>query len=485
MLIEELKDIITNIQSIKAESQKIEVKAAHIGCPKRLYGTLSSFSNQEGGGIIVFGLDEEQDFKVVGVYDPQDLQQKVNEQCKQMSPTVRPLFTMVDIEGKTVVSAEIPEIDTVEKPCFYKGAGRIRGTYIRAGDADEPMTEYEIYSYEAFRQKYQDDIRTVDRASLEDLDQLSLDFYINTLRRKKPNMAKLEKERIMELLSITRNSTPTLAAVMLFCQYPQVYFPQFCITAVVVPGYEMGETGEDDERFIDNRRIEGTIPQMLDDSITFVQKNMSVKTIIDNKTGNRRDKPEYPIKAVREAILNALIHRDYSFHTEGTPIQIIFFKDRLEIHNPGGLYGRMTINQLGRVQADTRNPVLASALEVMGIAENRYSGIPTIMREMDRAGLTEPKFYSERGSFSVKFFNKKVEDITWNTDTKKITDRDLIRFCATPRSRNEITEFLGLTTNYYAMQSYVLPLVEKGLLKMTIPEKPKSRNQKYVSSVVK
>ena len=482
MLIEELKDIIHNIQSFKAESQRIEVKAAHIGCPKRLYDTLSSFSNQEGGGIIVFGLDEEQDFKVVGVYDPQDLQQKVNEQCKQMSPIVRPLFTMADIDGKIVISAEIPEIDTVEKPCFYMGAGRMRGSYIRVGDADESMTEYEIYSYEAFRKKHQDDIRTVERASIEVLDRLLLDSYINILKRKRPNVAKLDNEHIMELLSITRNGVPTLAAVMLFCPYPQVYFPQFCITAVVVPGYQMGESGEDGERFIDNRRIEGTIPQMLDEAITFVQKNMSVKTIIDDKTGKRRDKPEYPIKAVREAILNALIHRDYSFHTEGTPIQIIFFKDKLEIHNPGGLYGRLTINQLGRVQADTRNPVIANALEVMGIAENRYSGIPTIRREMSEAGLTEPKFYSERGSFSVKLFNAKAAGIARYTGSEKITDRDLIHFCATPRSRDEITEFLGLTTNYYAVQNYVLPLVEQGLLKMTIPGKPRSRNQRFVSS---
>lgn len=76
MLSIELNDIIKRILDTKAESQTIEIKAAHVGTPKRLYDTLSSFSNQDGGGIIIFGLDEAQEFKPVGVYDLQDLQKK-------------------------------------------------------------------------------------------------------------------------------------------------------------------------------------------------------------------------------------------------------------------------------------------------------------------------------------------------------------------------------------------------------------------------
>ena len=89
MLSEELLVLIKKIQEIKAESQTVEVKSAHNGCPKRLYDTLSSFSNQDGGGIIVFGLDEKQGFEAVGVYDLQDLQKSVTEQCNQMQPAVR------------------------------------------------------------------------------------------------------------------------------------------------------------------------------------------------------------------------------------------------------------------------------------------------------------------------------------------------------------------------------------------------------------
>ena len=95
-----LIELVEKIQRIKAESQTIELKTAHEGTPKRLYDTLSSFSNQDSGGIIIFGIDEIRDFEAVGVYDAQDLQKKVTEQCKQMEPPVRALFTLCEINGK-------------------------------------------------------------------------------------------------------------------------------------------------------------------------------------------------------------------------------------------------------------------------------------------------------------------------------------------------------------------------------------------------
>ena len=93
-------------------------------------------------------------------------------------------------------------------------------------------------------------------------------------------------------------------------------------------------------------------------------------------------------------------------HTEGMPIQILMFEDRMEIHNPGGIYGRLRTDQLGKMQPDTRNPVLAAALEALGITENRYSGIPTIRREFAQLGMREPEFSSERGHFVVTFYKE-------------------------------------------------------------------------------
>ena len=478
MTSEELYETLLTIQRMRCETQTLELKSAEYGCPKRLYDTLSSFSNQDDGGMIVFGIDEEKNYKETGVYDAQDIQKKINEQCLQMTPVVRPLITVVEKDGKKFVSAEIPGMDLVDRPCYYQGRGRLKGSYTRIGDSDEPMTEYEVYSYEAFRKKYQDDIREVPRATMAALDQESLNQYITLLKQGKPHLSSMKDEMIYELVSIKRNSEITLSATLLFSPYPQAYFPQLCITAIVVPGTELGETGVAGERFLDNQRIEGNIPDMLSGALQFVKRNMRTKTIINEKTGQREDRTDYPVTAIREAVINALVHRDYSIHTEGMPIQLIMFQDRLEIRNPGGIYGRMRVDQLGKVQPDTRNPVLASALEVMHITENRYSGIPTIRMEMDRYQLEQPEFVDERGSFIVRLYHKTKEK-TEAIHTEEAMD--LILFCRTPRTRKEICEYLGLSSVTYAIQKHVLPLVEAGQLKMSLPDKPKSPRQLYYS----
>lgn len=477
MTTEELMEKLELIQKMKCETSTLEIKSAEQGCPQRLYDTLSSFSNQDDGGIIIFGVDEKHGYKEVGVYDPQDIQKKINEQCLQMEPVVRPLLTVLEKNNKFFVSAEIPSADITDRPVFYQGKGRMKGSYTRVGDSDEPMTEYEVYSYEAYRKKYQDDIRAIDRVSFASLDQKLLEQYIELLKKGKPRLAAIPDEEIYELMSIKRDDRITLSAVMNFCPYPQAYFPQLCIIATVVPGTEVGMIGDQGERFIDNQRIEGNISDMLDGAMQFVNRNMRTKTIINPHTGKREDRPDYPITAVREAVLNALVHRDYSIHTEGMPIQLIMYEDRMEIRNPGGIYGRIKIDQLGKVQPDTRNPVIASELEVLKITENRYSGIPTIRRMMQEYDLQQPEFLDERGSFIVKLYKKVIEQKV--DETEEVDNRELILFCKTPRTRKEISDYLGLNSMTYAIQTRVMPLVEKGIIKMSIPEKPKSPKQLF------
>ena len=450
-----------------------------MGCPKRLYDTLSSFSNQDSGGVLLFGIDEKSGFVPVGVYDAQDLQKKVTEQCNQMEPPVRAVFTLAELNGRLICAAEIPAVDFAERPCYYKGVGRSKGSYIRVGDADLPMTDLELYSYEAFRRHLHDDERPAERATLSMLDQDKLERYILQRRTDRPGFAQLSREQTLEMLNITRGEAVTLAAVMNFCVYPQGYFPQLGITAVVVPGVKIGDTDEDAARFTDNKRIEGTIDAMLEEAVAFCRRNMKVRTIIDPETGTRKDRTEYPMSAIREAVLNAVIHRDYSVYTEGTPVQIVFFSDRLEIHSPGSLYGRMTVDQLGIARPDLRNPALAVMAEVLTSAENRYSGIPTIRRAMAEFNLPEPKFENRRNEFVVTLYNAQAkEEQPQNIDAEK-SAAALLKFCTTPRSRKEIADFLHVKTVFYAMSHYVQPLLKTGQLAMTLPKTPKSSKQKY------
>lgn len=152
-------------------------------------------------------------------------------------------------------------------------------------------------------------IRTVDEAKVYFLDEKRLNDYLTMVKQERRNLSEnVSDEEILELMAVTVCNVPALAGIMTFSKYPQTYFPQLCITAVCLPGTEMGTVGESGERFIDNKRITGAIPDMLEEAVEFVRKNSRTKTIIDDN-GKRKDKPEYPIKAVREAILNALVHK--------------------------------------------------------------------------------------------------------------------------------------------------------------------------------
>ena len=475
---EELTSLVRKVQQRQTEFQTIELKAAEKGFPKRIYDTLSSFSNQDEGGTILFGVSEKDGYDAVGVYSVEDAQKKAMEACSQMEPGVRAVFTNTEVDGHLILSAEIPAVEYYNRPVFYKGAGRLKGSYIRVGDADEPMSEYEVYSYEAFRRRIHDELRLVPEARFELFDQEKLGQYLAAVKKERKNLSELPDQEILELMGVTVKGTPTLAALLAFARYPQAWFPQLCITAVAVPGTEMGDTDRDGARFLDNRRITGNIPDMLEDAVEFVRKNMRTKTMI-GEDGKRADKEEYPIVAVREAILNALIHRDYSILTENTPVSVEIYRNRMVIISKGGLYGGGSVEQLGKGRPETRNPVIANIMELMKVTENRYSGIPTIRRELRLADLPEPGFDVTRGVFSVTFLNGTgiPEEEIDKTDIRKA----VVQFCMKPRTRQEITAFTG-KSRYYTMSAIVQPLVDQGRIRMTNPDKPKSPNQQFVST---
>ena len=439
-----------------------------------MFDTLSSFSNQDEGGVIIFGVDESDDYAIKGVYNPQDLQKKVTEQCKQMEPSVRALFTVCEINDKTIVSAEIPGVDISKRPVFYKGVGRIKGSYVRVGESDEPMSEYEIYSYEAFRNRTRDDIRVVEGASLKLINKERMNQYLEAVRNERKNLYdNVSESEILEFMGIVKDNALTLAGLMTFSMYPQAYFPQLCITAVSLPGTEQGEIGDDGERFIDNKRITGAISDMLEDAVEFVRKFFpEAKDAYIRRIEGTKDGDVGVENASPEAIINALVHRDYSVHTENVPIRIEMYRDRMEIINSGGLYGKISIDALGKVRPETRNAALANMLELLNITENRYSGIPTMRKEFANAGLPAPIFSVVHGEFKVVMKNGLFEK-------KGSNEESLLDFCSTPRTRAEIVAFVGKSKNH-VMAHIVGPLVKENKLRMTIPDKPKSSNQKFV-----
>ena len=420
MTLQELKKLVAELQATQSESDTVEVKTAKGGTPKRLYAALSAFANRTGGGIIVFGLDESKDFSIVGVGDAHQLQEEITSLASDnMEPALRPEFTVDEIDGETVVAVEIDEVLASQKPCFYKKAGLPKGAYLRVGNTNRQMTEYEVFGYLSGRGQPTHDEDIVPDASLEDLDNSLLETYLEHLRRIRPRASFLKsaKEEIFLRLRIAAQDNgvirPTLAGLLMFGKYPQEFFPQLMITFVQYFGSTEDERTPQGARFVDNRRFEGPITEMVDQAETYIMSAMRKSSLIEGMF--RRDITEYPRESLRESIANAVAHRDYSPYVRGSYIQIRMFADRLEVQSPGGLFGNVTVDNL-EDEHSTRNARLMRMMEDMQVVENRGSGISAMLHTMREANLEPPRFDDRRASFKVTFHNHTLmtaEAISW------------------------------------------------------------------------
>ncbi len=219
------------------------------------------------------------------------------------------------------------------------------------------------------------------------------------------------------------------------------------------------------------------------------------KRQLNPDTGLREDLPEYPIDGLREAISNMLLHRDLSQYKESVYSKVIVYKDRVVFRNVGSLYGNNTIEKIKNSEAnvEVRNETLVRLIETFGgVIENRHTGIKTMIDEMKQANLPEPVFKNEREDFVVTFYNgeypelypeelnkDKVQEKT--PDKKKKNINRILEICKQPRSISEIMRELDYNSKKTLKRNYIKPLLESEKLKMTIPDKPTSKNQKYIT----
>ncbi len=417
---DEVLQVIADVQQHKSETGDVEAKTARGGTPKRSYEALSAFANHPGGGVMLFGLDEEKGFEVVGVGDAHRLQEDISSlAADNMEPALRPTFAVEFVDGKTVVAVAIPEVLPEQKPCYFKSAGLQGGSYIRVGNSNRRMTDYEIFGYVSSHKQSKFDEEIVEGATMDDLDHTKLEIYVAQLRRirsrtpytNKPLEQVLVQRRIArEIGGVLR---PTLAGLLVFGMYPQEYEPQLVITFLQFYGTTETERTPRGERFLDNRKFEGTVPEVVEEVVDYALASMRKSSLIEGLL--RRDIPEYPIEAVREAVVNAVAHRDYSQYVRGSYVQIRLFADRLEIQSPGGLYGNVTEETLEDEQS-TRNRVLMQLMEDLRLVENRGSGIRTMIEAMRAASLGPPRFQDKRSSFWVTFYNHTLMNpaaVTW------------------------------------------------------------------------
>jgi ATP-dependent DNA helicase RecG len=324
-----------------------------------------------------------------------------------------------EIDGETVVRVEVDEIPATQKPCFYKPTGLPKGAYLRVGNTNRQMTEYEVFGYLSNRGQPMHDEEIVPTATLDDLDAGLLDGYLARLRQSRPSAGFLDgpqEEALIRLHVAARDGAiarPTLAGLLTFGKYPQEFLPQLMITFVQYYGTTEEEKTPQGARFVDSRRFEGPIPEMVKQAETYVLGAMRKAVLIDSVF--RREIPEYPQEALREALANAIAHRAYSAYVKGSYVQIRIFADRLEIQSPGGLFGNVTVENLEE-EHSTRNARLMRIMEDRHVAENRGSGISAMVRAMRDANLEPPQFTDRRTSFLVTFRNHTLlnpEAIAW------------------------------------------------------------------------
>lgn len=406
---EELSELVAEVRRLQGELQDVEVKAARRDTPKRLFEPVSAFANRAGGGVLLFGLDEERDFELVGVGNVQKLQEDIAHLTSElMEPVLRPEINADKIEGKVVVAVEVPEAPAVARPCYYRTAGMQGGSYIRVGNSNRRMTDYEIFGYVSAREQPRFDQEPVEGSTADDLDLAQLEAFVARLRRDRPGASYLNHplDAVLNQLKITRDVDgvvrPTLAGLLMFGKYPQGQEPQLVITFVQYYGTTETEMAPGGRRFVDNQKFEGTVPEVVEGAVNRVLANLRSSSLIEGLW--RRDIPEYPEVAVREAVINAVAHRDYSRYVRGSHIRIKLFADRLEIQSPGGLYGNVTVETLEQQQS-ARNATLVRLMEDVRLVENRGSGISTMIEEMQRANLEPPRFKDNRTSFLVIFRN--------------------------------------------------------------------------------
>jgi len=308
---------------------------------------------------------------------------------------------------------------TAQRPCYYKTAGLQKGAYIRVGNTNRQMTDYEIFGYVSARAQPTFDEEPVAQATIGDLDEAAIDAYLQRLKQARPRADFLRgpRDKALSRLGIVQDVDgilrPTLAGLLTFGKYPQQFLPQLVITFLQFFGTTETEKTPRGERFVDNRKFEGPIPDIVTDTVNHVLASIRKSSLIEGLF--RRDVPEYPEEAVREVVLNAVAHRDYSPYVRGSYVQVRLFADRLEVQSPGGLYGNVSEENLEE-ESSTRNGVLMRLMEDLHLVENRGSGIRAMLEAMRRANLEPPRFEDKRSSFWVTFRNHTLmspEAITW------------------------------------------------------------------------
>lgn len=498
MKFSELKQLV-----YKGEKVDVECKKATGGFPKSIYETYSSFANTNGGTIIL-GVDEDtskidpkERYKFIGVNDPNRLIDSFWQTMhgKKVSSNIlidENVFSVEDSEsGKRFVVITVPRAGHNFKP-VYVGENPYNGTYKRKHEGDYHATPFEVDAM--IRDKYADgnDGTILEGYTMDDIDLDTLKDYRQEFAVKNASHVwnRLNDQDFLERLGGYRKDKRehveglTMAGLLMFGKGMEIQNRYGNLSM----DYRDESDATDEMRWSDRIIYDGTWENNLYNFLTITINKVTrelpkpfklegMQTVVDTSFH----------KAIREACVNTIIHADMLI--EGGAIKIVKKEDGFEFSNPGSLKLPVEYIYRGGISLP-RNPRIQTMLRMIGYGDNAGSGFPAIIKACEEIGWDKPlltentlldivtlKITKSRSAEQERF-----EDAELRNGEDSVTIEKILAYLETPKTRKEIQDFCGIKARRYFNESILNPLIQSGKVKLTIPEKPNSRLQKYVVS---
>ncbi|WP_418264193.1 ATP-binding protein [Flavobacterium faecale] len=429
---ENLKELVERL-NLSDECTDLEAKrASEIG--KSLLETVCAFSNEPGlgGGYLLLGVEKEDEvtslfpgYIVSGIPQAKldQIQTDLANQCAEnFNIPVRPQITVEKTaEDKYAIVVFVPELSVEQKPLFLKNKGLPQGAYRRIGAADHKCTEDDLVIFYQGNETLDKSI--IKDADLDDLSEESISLYRRFRGNVNPSAEELtyDDTDLLKALNAIRknNGTYQVTYTGLLCFGSRMalrrLLPMVRVDYIRVITNKWIEDA--DKRFESTLDMRGSLLELVQRIISTISDDLP-KGFVLNDSNIQAKNIGLPMRVLREAVVNALIHRSYR---ENSPIQIIRYPNRIEIINPG--FSLKTEDQLGEPGSVNRNPFISAIFHETNLAETKGSGIRTMRNLMEKVAMMPPTFESSRASntFTVRLLLHHLlneDDIHWlNTFT--------------------------------------------------------------------
>ena len=431
---------------ITSESTYIEWKPS-LSQINEIINTISAFSNTEGGRIFI-GVSSIG--KVVGVQIGQStIENLTNSISQHIDPKIHPRITIKKVKGKEIIVIDVRESADHLVLAFGRPYKRVGKSTVRMS-----KDEYERLILEKHKEKLRFDKEICKETSFKDIDKNKLERFLRVARsaRGLDIDKKIPLREILMRLKLTQANKLTNAAILLFGKDPQKFFEQSETKCIRFKGIDV--VGE----MIDLKPITGDIISQVKEIEKFIYNHISLHSWIESGKMERQEKWEYPPRAIREALANAIAHRDYRSTSK---VQVRIFDDRIEFWNPGKLPQGWTVETLkNKHESKPFNPLFAKAFFWIKYIEEVGTGTNKIVEWCADWGLPEPDFEYIGTSLVVTFWKSKLTEeylgtldlnnrqkkaVEFLKKQKKITSKQCAKlFGITERTaRNDLKELIG------------------------------------------